>query len=108
MAKSLDELKVLQERSLNENIVNILGIDKNEFRKRFTDETDVKKRTRYILDISKIAEDKIVEERNKNGENWKQDFYNKMVTVQNLKIRFGTLTFRILDNLDKYKLLIEK
>jgi hypothetical protein len=31
-----------------------------------------------------------------------------MVTVQNLKIRFGTLTFRILENLDKYKGLIKK
>lgn len=108
IAKSLDELKELQEKSMNENIVNILGINKNEFRKRFTDETDAKKRTQYILDISKIAEDKIVEARNKNGENWKQEFYNQMVTVQNLKIRFGTLTFRILENLDKYKVLIKK
>ncbi|WP_010232126.1 coiled-coil domain-containing protein [Gillisia marina] len=108
IAKSLDELKALQEKSMNENIVNILGINKSDFKKRFTDETDAKKRTQYILDISKIAEDKIVEERDKNGENWKQDFYNQMVTVQNLKIRFGTLTFRILENLDKYKVLINK
>ncbi|WP_026838404.1 hypothetical protein [Gillisia sp. JM1] len=108
IGKSLDELKELQEKSMNENIVNILGINKNEFRKRFTDETDAKKRTQYILDISKIAEDKIVEARNMNGENWKQEFFNQMVTVQNLKIRFGTLTFRILENLDKYKVLIKK
>lgn len=108
IAKSLDELKALQEKSMNENIVKILGINNTEFKKRFTDETDAKKRTQYILDISKIAEDKIVEERSLNGENWKQDFYNQMVTVQNLKIRFGTLTFRILENLDKYKVLIAK
>jgi len=108
IAKSLDELKALQEKSMNENIVKILGINKTEFKKRFTEETDAKKRTQYILDISKIAEDRIVEERNKNGENWKQEFYNQMVTVQNLKIRFGTLTFRILENLDKYKVLIAK
>ena len=46
--------------------------------------------------------------RNKNGENWKQEYYNQMVTVQNLKIRFGALTFRIPENLDKYKVLIKK
>lgn len=108
IAKSLDELKELQEKSMKGNIVNILGINKEEFKKRFTDETDAKKRTQYILDISKIAEDKIVEARNKNGENWKQEYYNQMVTVQNLKIRFGTITFRILENLDKYKVLINK
>ena len=41
-------------------------------------------------------------------ENWKQDYYNQMVNVQNLKIRFGTLTFRIMENLDKYQALINK
>ncbi len=108
IAKSLDELKELQQNAMEENIVTILGINKAEFKKRFTDETDAKKRTQYVLDISKIAEDKIVEAKNKNGENWKQSYYNQMVSVQNLKIRFGTITFRILENLDKYKTLINK
>jgi len=108
ITKSLDELKEIQHNAMEENIVKILGINRVDFKKYFTDETDAKKRTRYILDISKIAEDKIAEERNKNPENWKQDYYNQMVSVQNLKIRFGTITFRILENLDKYKLLINK
>lgn len=108
ITKSLEELKELQQKALEDNIVNILGIDKKEFQKKFTDETDAKKRTQYILDISKIAEDKIAEEKNKDPENWKQDYYNQMIAVQNLKIRFGTLTFRILENLTKYKVLINK
>lgn len=108
ITKSLEELKELQQKAMEENIVNILGIDRNEFQRKFTDETDAKKRTQYILDISKIAEDKIAEEKNKDPENWKQDYYNQMIAVQNLKIRFGTLTFRILENLAKYKVLINK
>jgi len=108
ITKSLDELKEIQHNAMEENIVNILGINRGDFKKYFTDETDAKKRTQYILDISKIAEDKIAEEKNKNPENWKQDYYNQMVAVQNLKIRFGTITFRIMENLDKYKLLINK
>jgi len=108
ITKSLDELKEIQHHAMEENIVKILGINRSDFKKHFTDETDAKKRTQYILDISKIAEDKIAEEKNKNPENWKQDYYNQMVAVQNLKIRFGTITFRILENLDKYKLLINK
>jgi hypothetical protein len=108
ITKSLDELKEIQHNAMEENIVKILGINRSDFKKNFTDETDAKKRTQYILDISKIAEDKIAEEKNKNPENWKQDYYNQMVAVQNLKIRFGTITFRILENLDKYKLLINK
>ncbi len=108
IAKSLDELQELQGKAIEDNLVNMLGISKTDFKKHFTDETDAKKRTQYILDISKIAEDKIADERLKNPENWKQKYYNQMVSVQNLKIRFGTITFRILENLDKYKVLINK
>jgi uncharacterized protein YfkK (UPF0435 family) len=108
ITKSLDELKELQNRAMEENFVGILGINRSDFKKNFTDETDAKKRTQYIIDISRIAEDKISEVKNRNPENWKQEYYNQMVTVQNLKIRFGTLTFRILENLDKYKVLIDK
>ncbi|UJH91802.1 hypothetical protein LZ575_03810 [Antarcticibacterium sp. 1MA-6-2] len=108
ITKSLDELKELQDQAMEKNIVEILGINRADFKRNFTDETDAKKRTEYILKISKIAENKIAEEKAKNPENWKQDYYNEMVAVQNLKIRFGTLTFRIMENLDKYKTLINK
>ena len=106
--KSLNELKELQNKALEENLVEILEIRKNEFTRNFTSETDAKKRTQYILDISKIAENKIVEERRVNPENWKQEYHDLMLAVQNLKIRFGMLTFRILENLDKYEKLIQK
>lgn len=108
ITKSLNELTELQNQAMEANVVNLLGIEKEVFNKRFTNETDAKKRTQYIIDISKIAENKIVEERAKNPENWKQQYFNQMEAVQNLKIRFGTITFRILENLDKYKVLIDK
>ncbi len=106
--KSLDELKELQSKAMEENFIGLLDIDLKEFEQNFTNETDAKKRTQYILDISKIAENKIVEEKAKNPENWKQDYHDQMMTVQNLKIRFGTITFRILENLNKYESLIKK
>lgn len=106
--KSLQELKELQNTAMKDNLEQILGISKNEFTENFTNETDAKKRTHYILDISKIAENKIAEERRTNPENWKQEYHDQMLRVQNLKIRFGMLTFRILENLDKYEKLIQK
>ena len=106
--KSLNELKELQNKAMEDNLVEILDIKKKDFTENFTNETDAKKRTQYILDISKIAENNIVEERTKNPENWKQEYHDQMLTVQNLKIRFGMLTFRILENLDKYEKLIQK
>ena len=106
--KNLNELKELQQEAIEDNLVEILGISRNGFTEKFTNETDDKKRTQYILDISKIAENKIVEERKTNPENWKQEYHDQMLTVQNLKIRFGMLTFRILENLEKYEKLIAK
>ena len=106
--KSLDELKELQNKALKENLTGMLGINLKDFEKNFTNETDAKKRTQYILDISKVAENKIVEEKANNPENWKQDYHDQLIAVQNLKIRFGTITFRILENLNKYEYLIEK
>jgi hypothetical protein len=53
ITKSLDELKALQEKAMEDNIVKILGISSAEFRKNFTDETDAKKRTEYIINVSK-------------------------------------------------------
>ncbi len=106
--KSLNELKDLQNEAMEDNLVNILGVNMKDFQEHFTNETDAKKRTQYMLDISKIAENKIVEEREKNPENWKQEYHDQMLQVQNLKIRFGMLTFRILENLNKYEKLIAK
>lgn len=106
--KSLDELRNIQDKAMKENFEQMLGIDLKAFERKFTNETDAKKRTQYILDISKIAENKIVEERENNPENWKQSYHDQMLAVQNLKIRFGDITFRILENLNKYENLIEK
>ncbi|APG59649.1 hypothetical protein [Christiangramia salexigens] len=106
--KSLNELKELQNKAMQDNLVKILEIKQADFEEKFTNETDAKKRTQYILDISKIAENKIVEERKTNPENWKQEYHDQMLRVQNLKIRFGMLTFRILENLSKYEKLIAK
>ena len=106
--KSLDELRNIQDKAMKENFEQMLGIDLKAFERKFTNETDAKKRTQYILDISKIAENKIVEEREKNPENWKQSYHDQMLAVQNLKIRFGDITFRILENLNKYENLIDK
>ncbi|SDS43315.1 hypothetical protein [Christiangramia echinicola] len=108
ITKSLNELKELQNKAMEDNLVEILDIKKKDFTEKFTNETNAKKRTQYILDISKIAENKIVEERKTNPENWKQEYHDQMLAVQNLKIRFGMLTFRILENLEKYEKLIHK
>lgn len=59
IGKSLNELKELRNKTINQNLNSILGIKPSEFKQRLTSETDARKRTQCILEISNIAEDKI-------------------------------------------------
>jgi hypothetical protein len=106
--KSLEELRTLQSKAILENIVTILGEKKDEFDRKFTNETDAIKRFEYIKLLTSKVETLIQEDKRTNPEKWKEKYYRQMMIVQSLKIRFGSITFRILENIDKYDLLISK
>lgn len=106
--KSLDELKAIQDEAIFDNIVSILGIKKDDFDKGYTKETDAIKRFEYIKTLTALVESKIKAEKEKNPEEWKEVFHRQMKEIQSLKIRFGTITFRILENIQKYESLIKK
>ncbi|WP_209330748.1 hypothetical protein [Lunatimonas salinarum] len=103
----LEELKELYESNLEKNL-EILGIKRNEFDRRFTNENDANKRYQYLNELTDIISQKVSEERNQNPKNWKNTFFYEMSEIQSLKIRFGTITFRISENIGKYNDLITK
>lgn len=107
ITKNLEELQSLQQTAFTENFKDILGITRNEFIINFLDENDAIKRFNYIKEITELIEAKIDFQKAKDPETWKEDFYKQMVTVQSIKIRFGTLTFRIQENIEKYQILID-
>ncbi|MCC5938118.1 MAG: hypothetical protein JJU34_12630 [Lunatimonas sp.] len=103
----LEELKKLYESNLEKNL-EILGIKRPEFDRRFTNENDANKRYQYLNELTDIISKKVAEERNQNPKNWKNTFFYEMSEIQSLKIRFGTITFRISENIGKYNDLISK
>jgi hypothetical protein len=105
--KELDELQKLQNTCLEENF-KILGLTASDFQQNFTTQTDANKYFEYIKKIAGSINRIVKEERVVNPEKWKTKFYYQMQAVQSLKIRFGTLTFRIKENIAQYKELIEK
>lgn len=105
--KELDELQKLQRNCLDENF-KILGISAADFQQNFTTQTDANKYFEYIKNIASGIHGIIKQERAANPEKWKTKFYYQMQSVQALKIRFGTLTFRIKENIAQYKELIDK
>ena len=107
ISKELEELKKLHEESLNQNFSK-LNIDKARFTQRFTMESDAKKRLDYLNNLAKKAEKDVQDRKASNPERWKEGYYYEMAVVQSLKIRFGNITFRIKENIQKYYELLEK
>src|SRR5690554_2308952 len=103
----LEELKRIYEENLSKNL-DILGISKESFDINYTQETDANKRYQYLNELTSIISDRVGKERADNPKNWKNSFYYEMTEVQSLKIRFGTITFRISENINKYNDLIDK
>lgn len=103
----LEELKKLYESNLEKNL-GILGIKRAEFDRKFTLENDANRRYQYLNELTEIITQKVTEEKTQNPKNWKNTFYYEMSEIQSLKIRFGTITFRISENIGKYNDLITK
>lgn len=105
--KELDELQRLHQECLQQNFA-ILGIERKDFDQNFANEMDANKRFDYIKNITTMIADRVRVEKEKNPDKWKTTFYFQMQTVQSLKVRFGTLTFRMRENINKYQALITR
>lgn len=103
----LEELKKLYEQNLAKNL-KILDVKKVDFDDRYTQENDANKRYQYLNELTEIISTRVSKEKDDNPKNWKNTFYYEMTEIQSLKVRFGTITFRISENINKYTDLIEK
>lgn len=107
MNKELENLQKLQDESMQE-CFETLGINPKEFDRRFTKELDHSKLQLYVAELRRKINDKVAQEQRENTQSWKADFHRQMQKIQALKLRFGQLTFSMLENIFKYKELIEK
>ncbi|HEX7755619.1 MAG TPA: hypothetical protein VF421_09760 [Niabella sp.] len=104
------ELKDLQskyEKSLKENL-GIIKVAQSDFDNNFSKENDADKRYQYLTKLRDAAAQFVASEKTKNPKDWRQTAYIQMNDVQSLKQRFGQVTFRISQNLLKYKDLFDK
>lgn len=103
----LEELKKLYEQNLSKNL-GLINVKKEDFERRYTSENDANKRYQYLNELTEIISSRVNREREENPKNWKNTFYYEMTEIQSLKVRFGTITFRISENINKYSNLIDK
>lgn len=105
-----DELMNLQNqysRSILSNL-NMLKINDTAFTTNFSVESDAEKRYQYLTGLRKKASDYVAEQKTSEPKEWKEVVYNQMMQIQSLKTRFGQITFRINENINKYNGLFDK
>lgn len=105
-----NELNELQKHYDNVLLTNLalVGVDSTAFHKNYTRQNDASKRLGYMLELKQKAADYVLRVKNENSKDWKEIVYFEMMDVQALKLRFGGITFRISENIAKYRTLIAK
>ena len=103
----LKDLQAKYDKALKENL-GIINEKLPEFQSAFSKENDAEKRYQYLTKLRDNAANFVSEERKRNPKEWRQAAFVQMNEVQALKQRFGQVTFRISQNLLKYKELFDK
>ncbi|WP_044046357.1 hypothetical protein [Niabella soli] len=103
----LQDLQKKYDKSLKENLA-IIKITPADFDNNFSKENDAEKRYQYLTKLRDLAAGFVTNEKQNNPKEWRQAAYIQMNDVQSLKQRFGQVTFRISQNLLKYKELFDK
>ena len=107
IAKELDELQQHYEELKKVNF-QLLKISPQSFTQKFTHENDAYKRLNFLNNISSIAANSIEKLKINSPKDWKEVVYYQMMDVQALKIRFGRITFKIKENIEKYNSLVQR
>lgn len=107
ITKELKELEKHYEDILRQNL-SLLSIDENEFKNKFSKESDAYKRYNYLTTLKQKSADIVSRQKLNNSKEWKEGIYFQMMDVQSLKLRFGRITFNISENIERYRELTTK
>ena len=104
---SLGEMQVLYDTVLNRNL-RMLSLNRAEMAAGFTHESDASRRYQYLTMLRQKAADYVVEMKNQDPKNWKENIYYQLMDAQLIKTRYGDITYHIKHHIDKYGTLITK
>lgn len=103
----LESLQQQYESLLKDNL-QLIDISETEFRHQFTKENDAHKRYEYLGNIKQKAATAVHHQKLMSEKDWKEMLYYRMVDIQTLKVKFGSVTGRIKENIQRYQVLINK
>ena len=82
--------------------------DNLEFQTDFLQQTNTDIKLAYYNDARQIVSSNVQQSKKTNPDKWKTKVFEFINEVQNLKIRFGTITLRMQDNIKRYKQVLQQ
>lgn len=104
------ELESLQKTyvQLIEVNMQMMNLNQSEFNRNFCIEHDAHKRYSYLTSLKETCAAYVRKEKMTQPKHWKEHIYFQMMDIQELKFRFGMITSKIKDNIDRYEVLINR
>ncbi|XZF14288.1 hypothetical protein ACTHGU_21110 [Chitinophagaceae bacterium MMS25-I14] len=107
ITKSLGELQVSYDSVLHRNL-RLIHTSDDAFTTCFSKENDADRRYIFLSDLRNRSAELVNSQKENNPKDWKENIYYQLVEVQALKMKYGEITSRISEHIDKYNLLIKK
>jgi hypothetical protein len=104
---SLEEMQIYYDSTLDRNL-RMLSIDRSEITNDFTRQSDASKRYLYLTTLRKKAGEYVRNMKAQDPKDWKENIYYQLMDVQNLKVHYGDITYRVKHHINKYSTLISK
>lgn len=104
--KELNELNVENKKLLNSQL-NYYGLEKSDFVANYMNTTLDKKRDQFKKKCIMMINDKVKSAELKKDKSWLGEIETYMYKVQAIRIRFGELTYKMQENLNRYNELID-
>jgi cell division septum initiation protein DivIVA len=104
------ELESLQKTYVQLVKVNMqmMNLNQSDFSRNFCLEHDAHKRYSYLTSLKETCAVYVRKEKLTQPKQWKEHIYFQMMDIQELKFRFGMITSKIKDNIDRYEVLINR
>ena len=104
---SLDKLQKQYTEALKRNL-KLVNIKDKEFEDSFATENDADKRYLYLTSVRNQAAETVGNFKKGNAKDWKEKLYYELISIRDLKLKYGEVTTEINDHIGLYEILINK
>jgi hypothetical protein len=107
ITESLDKLQKQYNDALKRNL-KLVNVKEKDFEDNFSNENDADKRYLYLTTIRNQAAETVSNFKKDNAKDWKEKLYYELISIRDLKLKYGEVTTEINDHISLYETLIGK